>query len=53
MGDYVLLDELHLTFRIPNDLDDVACDAIRHILESRQFRKALRRAICEIVRQYP
>ncbi len=53
MGDYVLLDESHLSFRIPKDLDDAAYDAIRRILESRQFRSALRRIVREIVRQYP
>ena len=52
MADYVLRDECHLSFRIRKDLDDAACDAIRRILESRQFRIALRRAVRETVRQY-
>ena len=38
MGDYVLLDESPLSFRIPNDLDDASCDAIRRILESRNSK---------------
>jgi hypothetical protein len=53
MGDYVLLDELHLSIRVSTDLDDAACDAIRRILESRQFRSALRRAVRKVIRQYP
>ena len=53
MADYVLFDEHHVSIRVPKDLDDAACDAIRRILESRQFRIALRRAVHEWVRQYP
>ena len=53
MGDYVLLDELHLSIRMPTDLDDAACDAIRRILESRRFRTVLRRAIRKFVHKYP
>jgi len=53
MGYYVLLDDSPLSFRIPNDLDDAACDAIRRILESRPFRVGLRRAIREVVLPYP
>jgi hypothetical protein len=40
MSDYVLFDELQLIFRVPKDLDDAACDAIRRILESRPFRSS-------------
>jgi len=53
MGDYVLLDESPLSFRIPNDLDDASGDAIQRILESRPFRVGLRRAIREVVLPYP
>jgi hypothetical protein len=53
MADFVLFDELHLSIRVPTDLDDAACDAIRRILESRQFRSALRRAVDECIRHYP
>jgi hypothetical protein len=53
MSDYVLLDEFHISIRVPADLDDTFCVAIRRILESRQFRTALRRAVREVVRQYP
>ena len=53
MGDYVLLDECPLSFHIPKDLNDAACDAIRRILESRPFQTALRRTVRRFVRQYP
>jgi hypothetical protein len=52
MGDYLLFDEFLLSFRVPKELDDATCDPIRRILESRQFRTALRRAVREVVRQY-
>lgn len=53
MADYVLFDEIHVSIRVSTDLDDAACDAIRLILESPQFRTALRQAIRQVVRQYP
>jgi hypothetical protein len=53
MSDYVLFDEFHLIVRVPKGLDDSACDAIRRILEGRPFRSALRRAVRQVVRQYP
>jgi hypothetical protein len=53
MDDYVLLDEVHLSFRVPADLDDDACDAVRRTLESRQFRNALRRVVIQVVDQFP
>jgi hypothetical protein len=53
MSDYLLFDEFHLIFRVPKDLDDSACDTIRRILESRPFRSTLRRAVRQVVRQYP
>jgi hypothetical protein len=53
MADYVLFDEVHVSIRVPTDLDDAVCDAIRRILESRQIRTALRRAVHECLRQYP
>jgi hypothetical protein len=53
MPKYVPFDELRLVFRVPGDLDEAACDAIRRALESRQFRTSLRRTILRIVRQHP
>ena len=53
MSDHVLFDEFHLIVHVPKDLDEAACDTIRRILESRRFRAALRRAVRQVVRQYP
>ena len=53
MSNHILFDEFHLSFRVPRDLDDAACDAIRRILQSRSFRSTLRRAVRRIIRQYP
>ncbi len=53
MGKYVTFDEFHLTVRVPSDLEDAACEAIHRILESQPFRSALRRAVRQIIRQYP
>jgi hypothetical protein len=53
MSEYVLFDELHLTLRVPADLEESACQAIQRILESRFFQTALRRAVRQVVRQYP
>jgi hypothetical protein len=52
VSNHVLFDEFHLSFRVPKDLDDAACDAIRRILRSRTFRSALRRAVRHTVLQY-
>jgi hypothetical protein len=52
MSDHVLFDEFQLSFLVPTDLDDAACDAIRRILESRPFRSALRRAVRQVIRPY-
>jgi hypothetical protein len=49
----VLFDEIHLTVRVPADLEESACEAIQRVLESRPFQTALRRAVRQVVRQYP
>ena len=53
MDDYVLFDEFRLSIRVPQNLDDAACDALPPIVESRPFRVGLRRAIREVVLPYP
>jgi hypothetical protein len=53
MSDYLLFDEFQLILRVSKDLDDSACYTIRRILESRPFRSVLRRAVRQVVRQYP
>ena len=53
MSDHVLFDEFQLSFLVPTDLDDAACEAIRRILQSRPFRSALRQAVRQTIRPYP
>ena len=53
MSQYVTFDEFHLILRVPADLEDSACTAIRRILETRQFQTDLRRAVRQAFRQYP
>ncbi len=53
MSAYMLFDELHLAIRVPADLEKSACEAIQRILEGRSFQTALRRAVRQVVRQYP
>jgi hypothetical protein len=53
MAKTVTLDELHLTFRIPNDLPDDQAEAIRRVLAGDDFMTRLRKAIREVVRAFP
>jgi hypothetical protein len=53
MSDFVPFDEFHLTILAPKDLEDAACAAIQQTLEGQPFRSALRRAVRQILRQYP
>jgi len=53
MDDFVPFDDFRLVLRVPADLDQAACDAIRRSLESRPFRTGLRRVLRHFVRRYP
>ena len=53
MSPYVKFDEFHLVIRVPADLEEPACEAIRRIVETRQFQTNLRHAVRQVVRQYP
>jgi hypothetical protein len=53
MSEHVLFDEFRLVLRVPADLDEAACDSIRHSLESRPFRTGLRRVLRQFLRRYP
>jgi len=48
-----LFDELHLTIRVSADLEKSTSEAIQRILEGRSFQTALRRAVRQVIRQYP
>lgn len=53
MAAAVVLDEMHLTFRIPVTLPDPAVTVIRRTLTGKAFTTTLRRAVLAIVRQRP
>ena len=49
----VVLDEVHLTFRIPTTLSAKQVTAIRRTLTSKAFTAALRRAVTNAMKTYP
>jgi hypothetical protein len=49
----VVIDELHLTVRVPNDLPEDDIDAVRQALAGDEFMDRLRRAIRAAVRAFP
>ena len=53
MAKTVIIDELHLTFRIPNDLPDTEAEAIRQALAGADLMNRLRRAIRDAIRVFP
>ena len=53
MAKTVVIDELRVTFRIPNDLPDTEVEAIRQALDGDEFMNRLRRAIRAVVRVLP
>ena len=53
MAKTIILDELHVTFRIPNDLPDTRAEFVRQTLDGDDFMNRLRRAIRAAVRAFP
>jgi hypothetical protein len=53
MAKTVIIDELHVTFRIPNDLSESATEAIWQALDGDEFLHRLRRAVRAAVRALP
>jgi hypothetical protein len=53
MAKTLIIDELHMTFRIPSDLPDDEADAIPRALDGDEFLNRLRRAIRAVVRSLP
>lgn len=53
MAKTVLIDEIHLTFRVLNNLPDNEAQAIRDTLASDVFMTQLRKAIREVIRKFP
>lgn len=49
----VVIDELHLTFRIPANLTDAAAVTIHHSLSTPEFIVHLRRAVRAVLPAFP
>ncbi len=49
----VVIDELHLTVRVPNDLPEDESEAVRLTLAADEFLDRLRRAIRLVFRAFP
>jgi hypothetical protein len=48
-----LIDELHLTVRVPDDLPEDKLAAVRHTLSSDEFLERLRHAVLSVFRERP
>ncbi len=53
MGEAVIIDELHLTVRVPADLTDADREAVRRTLAGDAFADRLRAAVLAAVREFP
>lgn len=53
MAKSVVLDEIHITFRIPNDLPSARSDELEGTLQGTEFMNRLLRAIRAVVSGYP
>ena len=53
MAKTVVIDELHVTVRVPNDLSDDEAEAVRRTLAGNEFMARLRQAIRVAVRALP
>lgn len=49
----VVIDEIHVTFRIPGDLSDAAAKVVRETLAGDELMSRLRRAVRVVVRDSP
>lgn len=52
MGDTVLVDELHLTVRVPTDLAEPEIEAVRRTLAGDAFADRLRDAVAAVAREF-
>ena len=53
MAKTVVIDELHVTVRVPNDLPEDEAEAVRRTLAGDEFMDRLRRAIRTAFREFP
>lgn len=49
----VVIDELHLTLRIPNDTPEDDAEIVREVLAGDEFMSRLRRAVRAVLREFP
>ena len=49
----VLIDELHVTVRVPNDLPSSAVDAVRDAVRTAEFIDRVRQAVWEALGTFP
>lgn len=48
-----VIDEIHVTVRVPGDLPDDAVEAVRETLAADEFMSRMRRAVRAVVRTFP
>jgi 2'-5' RNA ligase len=48
-----VIDEIHLTVRIPGDLAEDEAEAVRDVLAGEEFMARLRRTVRAVVREFP
>jgi hypothetical protein len=53
MAKGVVIDELHLTLRVPRDLPDDEAEGVREVLAGDEFLRRLRRAVRAALREFP
>ena len=53
MAKHVVIEELHVTLRVPDDLSDKLVDQARESLDSRLFRSRLSRAVRQVMAGFP
>ena len=53
MAKTVVIDEIHVTIRVPSDLPEVRADEIHRVLTGKDFMNRLRRAVRAALRVFP
>ena len=53
MAQSVVIDELHVTIRVPNDLPEVRAEELHRALTGEAFMNRLRRAVRAVLRAFP
>ena len=53
MAKCVVIDELHVTIRVPNDLPEVRAEELHRALTGEEFMNRLRRAVRAALRAFP